>query len=192
MFLSVNGVWEDGNDPLAVHTDGLFEFAAMTEKTTPVSTDLLIIEDSEDGNNKKAVQIGNLPGGGGSLDRCLVFSDDTTLTETSTSWVTKKTFRIVRDSDKAPVSWRLVVGLVASGASEIAECQLEAVGTLGVDTSATVSVTGTTESVQAVTLAIEDTNEPTDSFITINIQLQKAGSGGTGVSITYTDVYAVY
>lgn len=37
---------------------------SLTEKTTPVGNDLLLIADSEDGNNKKSVKVSNLPGGG--------------------------------------------------------------------------------------------------------------------------------
>ena len=39
------------------------EISAITEKTTPVSADLLLIEDSADTNNKKRLQIGNLMSG---------------------------------------------------------------------------------------------------------------------------------
>lgn len=130
--------------------------------------------------------------GVGTLDRALVFSDDTPLGESGTGWVTKKSFRIVRDSDKPPTSWRAVVGLVASGQGEIAECRMLAIGSGGTDTSGTMSVTGTTESVRAVTLAINLTNEPVDAFIEIEIQLRKQGTGGTGVTLSYTDVFAIF
>lgn len=43
------------------------DVAALTEKVVPVAADLLVIEDSADSNNKKRVQIGNLPSGGGGL-----------------------------------------------------------------------------------------------------------------------------
>jgi len=42
------------------------DIASFTEKTTPVSADLLLIEDSAAANAKKRLQIGNLPGGVGS------------------------------------------------------------------------------------------------------------------------------
>jgi hypothetical protein len=41
------------------------DIASFTEKATPVDTDLVLIEDSADSNNKKKVQVGNLPNGGG-------------------------------------------------------------------------------------------------------------------------------
>lgn len=52
-------------DPNALHTNTAGEINGLTEKTTPVSNDLLIIEDSEDSNNKKKLKVGNLPGGSG-------------------------------------------------------------------------------------------------------------------------------
>ncbi len=55
-----------GTDSDAIHDNVAGEINALTEKASPVSGDLLIIEDSADSNNKKKVQIGNLPGGGGS------------------------------------------------------------------------------------------------------------------------------
>jgi hypothetical protein len=39
------------------------DFASFTEKTSPVSADLLLIEDSTANGAKKKVQVGNLPGG---------------------------------------------------------------------------------------------------------------------------------
>jgi hypothetical protein len=53
-----------GSDTAAIHDNVASEISAITEKTTPASADLLIIEDSADSNNKKRVQVGNLPGGG--------------------------------------------------------------------------------------------------------------------------------
>ncbi len=64
-------VWEDceaaqfGGDATAIHTDGVDEFTGLTEKTSPVATDLLLIEDwgmesSYPNHPKKKVQVGNL------------------------------------------------------------------------------------------------------------------------------------
>lgn len=55
----------DHTDVDAIHDNISGEIAAVTEKATPVAADLLLIEDSEDSNNKKRVQVGNLPGSGG-------------------------------------------------------------------------------------------------------------------------------
>ena len=48
-------------DPNAIHDNIAAEILAVTEKVTPISADLLFIEDSADSNNKKRIEIGNLP-----------------------------------------------------------------------------------------------------------------------------------
>ena len=53
----------DGADSTAIHDNVASEISAVTEKVTPVSADILIIEDSAASYVKKKVQIGNLPGG---------------------------------------------------------------------------------------------------------------------------------
>jgi hypothetical protein len=52
-----------GTDADAIHDNVAAEISAITEKTTPVSADLVIIEDSAAANVKKKVQVGNLPTG---------------------------------------------------------------------------------------------------------------------------------
>ena len=54
-----------GADPNAVHTNAASEISAITEKVSPVSGDMLIIEDSAAADVKKMIQIGNLPSGAG-------------------------------------------------------------------------------------------------------------------------------
>jgi hypothetical protein len=68
-------------DANAIHDDTAAEISAITEKTTPVSTDLVIIEDSAASNAKKRVQVGNLPGG--SITSSL---SDTSYSGTVTDW----------------------------------------------------------------------------------------------------------
>ena len=50
-----------GTDTTAIHDNVAAEISAVTEKTTPVAADLLVIEDSAASNAKKRLQIGNLP-----------------------------------------------------------------------------------------------------------------------------------
>ena len=57
---------DERTDGDAIHDNVAAEINAIAEKASPVSGDLLIIEDSESSNAKKKVQIGNLPGGAGS------------------------------------------------------------------------------------------------------------------------------
>ncbi len=52
-----------GSDTTAIHTDTPAEITTITEKVSPIAADILVIEDSADSDNKKKVQIGNLPMG---------------------------------------------------------------------------------------------------------------------------------
>ena len=49
-----------GVDATAIHKATAGEFAALTEKVTPIAADLLLIEDSAAGNVKRKVQVGSL------------------------------------------------------------------------------------------------------------------------------------
>jgi len=48
-------------DTYAIHINQSNEISQIALKTVPVNNDLLLIEDSENGNNKKRIVIGNLP-----------------------------------------------------------------------------------------------------------------------------------
>lgn len=54
-----------GSDTTAIHDDTAGEISAITEKAAPTSGDWLIIEDGADSNNKKRVNVANLPTAGG-------------------------------------------------------------------------------------------------------------------------------
>lgn len=56
--------WVPKGDDDAIHDNVAGEINAITEKVSPVSADLVLIEDSAASYAKKKVQIGNLPGGG--------------------------------------------------------------------------------------------------------------------------------
>lgn len=66
--LDHTGLTGVGSDSDAIHDNVSGEIAAVTEKATPVDADLVLIEDSAASNVKKRVQLGNLPGGGGTSD----------------------------------------------------------------------------------------------------------------------------
>jgi len=55
----------DATDNNAIHDNVDAEINAVSEKVSPVNADLVLIEDSESSNEKKKVQVGNLPGGAG-------------------------------------------------------------------------------------------------------------------------------
>ena len=71
-----NGSGGGGTDPDAVHVNVANEIAVVTEKVTPVGTDVLLIEDSEDSNLKKRIPLSSLPSGLDELVR--VSATDTT------------------------------------------------------------------------------------------------------------------
>lgn len=83
-------------DSTAIHDDVSGEIAAVTEKVSPVSADLLLIEDSAAANAKKRVQVGNLPGGASALDDLT----DVTITTPTTGQVVKYNGSVwVNDTD---------------------------------------------------------------------------------------------
>jgi len=62
--MSKSGASNTRTDPNAIHDNASAEISAIAEKTTPVSADLILVEDSAASNAKKRVQIGNLAGVG--------------------------------------------------------------------------------------------------------------------------------
>lgn len=50
-----------GSDPNAIHDNIAGEIDAISEKLVPTTADIVLIEDKADSENKKKVQIGNLP-----------------------------------------------------------------------------------------------------------------------------------
>lgn len=77
----------DHTDADAIHDNVAGEINAITEKASPVDADLVVIEDSEDSNNKKKVQVGNLPGGSGSGSHMLLYTQ--TVTQSIANTTTK-------------------------------------------------------------------------------------------------------
>ena len=58
-----------GTDANAVHVNVQSEISAITAKSTPTTSDILLIEDAADSNNKKKITIGDLPSGGSSFGK---------------------------------------------------------------------------------------------------------------------------
>ena len=86
----VNGWWEAVSSPSdqnAIHDNVSGEISSITEKTTPVSADLILIEDSAASNAKKKVQVGNLPGGGGGAPTiATIYASSTDSHSTQNTW----------------------------------------------------------------------------------------------------------
>ena len=80
-------------DADAIHDNVSGEIATITEKASPISGDLLLIEDSAASNAKKRVQVGNLPGGIPAFSGCLLRKTSTQSTNagsnTDVTWATE-------------------------------------------------------------------------------------------------------
>lgn len=66
------GSFFGATDPDAIHRSTAAEIATVAAKASPVSADLLLIEDSAASNAKKRITIGTLPGGGGASPKILI------------------------------------------------------------------------------------------------------------------------
>lgn len=100
-------------DPHAFHDDVGGEIAALNEKASPVVADLVVINDSEDGNSVKKAQAGNLPGVGGGT----VYTFSVTGNVSAASGAA----RLYPPQDVTVTSVRASVGLAPAGASLIVD-----------------------------------------------------------------------
>jgi hypothetical protein len=124
----------------------------------------------------------------GVTDRTLLFSDDTELSTTAAGYDTLKSFRIVNDSGKAFVSWRLVLEAWYVGGTS-ADVRLS----IGGETpgTATVNVTETSGgAVYVITLSASAGDQATDTLMDVHLDV-KANGGGTAY-LKYTDLYGLY
>lgn len=124
-------------------------------------------------------------GGGGGVGRYLVFSDDTEFTETGAVADIKKTFRIVIDSDEAPLYWRAVISMWITDAPDIAICEVS----IGRDTFV-MATTSATETVLSVTSDL--ITEASDTLLTATISIYLGSGSGATAHIKYTDIYAIF
>ena len=87
-----NPTVDDGADGTALHDNVAAEINSVTEKVTPIGADLIIIEDSADSNNKKKVQLSNLPDTAPStwMDRA-AFTDNADYTNSTFDFTTEAT-----------------------------------------------------------------------------------------------------
>lgn len=112
-LVRVNRVVGKPIDPDAFHRNVNGEIASLTEKITPVNTDVIIIEDSEDGNSVKKLLVANIPGATPGLvqtDFVELTVDDAT---TSTTFVTLLTSNITTGANKLII--QMSASVVKSG-----------------------------------------------------------------------------
>ncbi len=173
-----------GNDTDAVHVDVAAEMSGVTEKASPVSADLLLIEDSAASNAKKRVQIGNLPTG----DDSNAIHDDEAGEINALTGVTAASNDVVIIEDygdsfnKKKVTAQSIADLGAGGADGTA---------IHDDTANEISaITEKTTPADADLVIIEDSAA---SYVKKKVQVQNLPGGGTGgtdvvtvTSTTYT------
>lgn len=104
---------DNRNDAAAIHKAVAAEISALTEKTTPISGDHLIIEDSAASNVKRRVQIGNLPAP--AVVEEYHEWDATGASSTSTSYVTAATLTFTPNtaSEDWEIFWSFGAGITA-------------------------------------------------------------------------------
>jgi len=110
------GNFPGGLDTTALHKATSAEISAMTEKTVPVSADLLVIEDSAASNAKKKVQIGNLPSSVFGRDYQAAESDSR-VTTTSDVFQTKTTLTTAALTGTYRIGWTAVIDLSTSSSN---------------------------------------------------------------------------
>lgn len=121
-FDKAGGGGGTGTDSDAIHGNVAGEINALTEKTTPISGDLLIIEDSADSNNKKKVQAGNIPASDANAIHDNVASEISALTEKTTP--ISGDLLVIEDSADSNNKKKLQVGNLASVSGTISWSQV--------------------------------------------------------------------
>jgi len=104
-----------GSDTDAIHDNIAGEITAIAEKASPVGADVILVEDSADSDNKKKVQITNLPGG---TDAAAIH--DNVASEISAITVkgtpVDADFLVIEDSAAANVKKHITLGTLPSHA----------------------------------------------------------------------------
>lgn len=184
----------DAYGDAALELDGYITLDEITEPSPLSNAGLVYTKDADGytelfyldnyGNSSQITNNGEIR-----LERILIYSDDNEFTEAGSSFSTKKTFRFVRDSEKKPTKWRLLLEMWRDGGSGSAECQLE-IGSDNETVSSSASSSGNS-ALKTIDILVNESNEPIDTFLTININI-RAVDGATNSHIKYTDLYAIY
>jgi hypothetical protein len=109
-----------GSDADAIHDNVAAEISVITEKASPIAADLMLIEDSEDSNNKKRIQIGNFPASGGADSDAIhdnVAAEISTITEKASPIAAD--LMLIEDSEDSNNKKRIQIGnFPASGGAD--------------------------------------------------------------------------
>jgi hypothetical protein len=133
-----NPTVDDGADGAAIHDNVNGEISILTEKASPVSGDWVLIEDSAASNSKKKAQLGNLPGGGGSLfgTQYEYAASDSESSTTNTSPANKLTHTTPSlPAGDYIITWNWELKTSNSAKAALAQVDLDEGTILGEDTS---------------------------------------------------------
>ena len=98
-----------------LHNNVAGEIESITEKTNPADSDLLLIEDSADSNNKKRLQIGNLPDTDPNAIHDNVGGEILSITEKTT--INNNDIVLIEDSEDSHTKKRVTVSTLTGGQS---------------------------------------------------------------------------
>lgn len=127
-------------------------------------------------------------GSGASGGPALLFADDTQFSESGTSYVTKKQFRVVSPTAYPFSGFHVVVGLWHDTATTC-DCIVRVGDTEGSGgDTVTLQGTGTSEGIYSGDITFTGSDA---TVYTCWIRIKRAGGSGS-VHVKYTDVYAVY
>lgn len=171
-------------DASEIFTTDADQIHQLAEEASPNDADVVLAETSEgDAWSKIRIPVSALGGGGGGPN--LVFNDDHEFTETATTYQSKHSFRIVKDSNNPPTSWRVVCSLwVTGGGGDTASLQVD----IGGDT-VEITATETSETIKSGNITITAAD---DTLLTGIISLKVVGAHGDTAHVKYIDLYAVY
>ncbi len=147
-------------DVNAIHDNSGAEIYGITEKTTPVDNDILIMEDSADNYTKKKIKISNLPSGSGGTDENAIHdnvaSEISAITEKTT--LSASDMFIIEDSGASNAKKMVKYSNISSGAiaKSIALITLSASQTSNLSTGShvefdTIEQEGTTSDISLAT-----------------------------------------
>lgn len=174
------GMAVPGSDGSAIHDDTPGEIAAITEKTTLVGTDLLVIEDSEASLAKKKAQVANL------ATKVSTFGDSRPSLSPrtgTTKWVAPVPLTVVgvrAALNTSPVGQDLVVDVVKNGSASLWTAQANQPRVVdgdgdGVGTAVVPDQNNTLTTGDYLTFNIDQTGTTTaGGFLTVMVEWEKA------------------
>lgn len=167
-------------DPNAVHVNAAGEINGITEKSSPVSADIVIIEDSADSNNKKKVQIGNIEGTDADAIHDNVASEISAISEKASP--VSGDLILIEDSADSNNKKKIQIGNIPVNADNITDGSTNAAITLTQETNFTSAYTHVSSNGSDHTYIDQDvTSGSAPTFTGTNITGLPDGSDSTAI-----------